>query len=83
MATSRTKRKNDPYAGLAASYLIDPRPVEYWNVQLKLNQPSRSWVSCTRYTSKAKADRDLSTTRSWIRGSGSSKRVFRIVAHLN
>jgi hypothetical protein len=76
-------RKTDPYAGLAQSYLIDPRPVEYWNVQVKPGS-RYGWTSCTRYSNKVKADRDLRSTQSWIRNTPSTtKRVFRIVAHIN
>jgi hypothetical protein len=77
-------RKRDPYEGLVRSYQLDDiRPIEYWNVQYKLSQPHKSWTSCTRYSSKVKADADLRRTRSWIASEPrTTKRVFRIVAHL-
>lgn len=79
-----SSRKNDPYEGLVRSYLLDDiRPIEYWNVQFKTSQ-DKSWTSCTRYSSKVKADADLRSTRRWIAGEPrTTKRVYRIVAHLN
>lgn len=72
----------DPYKGLALSYLIDPRPVEYWIVQAKPNA-RRGWTSCVRCSSIAKANRELASNRRHLAEYKGSKKVFRITAHLN
>lgn len=87
MAKPRLTKDEKAYEGLALSYLIDPRPVVYWNIQVKLSETRswRSWNSATGpFTSKAKADRDLASTRNWIRSEPrTTKRIYRLTAHLN
>lgn len=70
------------YEGLALSYLIDPRPIQYWVVSRK--KPWRgSWSSCTVHNNRRSAEHDLGRCREHFRRWAPWGSAYLITAHLN